>query len=226
MSLSNLLFGFLKKKPVSTVQTSSVKLENLLLAKIPAAAVPYVLRLWAEHPFNFAISRSRKTCLGNYRFKDNQHYISVNTDSNSHSFLVTLIHEIAHQHVTLKAKLFKRRPAPHGVEWKTTFTQLMAPLLTTDVFPEEILKVLKRHMVNPAASSTKDPELVKVLGILEQSEHAEGVVLSEVPTGKVFVFKNKKYKKIENRRTRTLVECIASKKRYTIASYAPIQIID
>ncbi len=208
------------------MQTSAIKLENLLLAKIPATAVPYVLRLWTEHPFNFAISRSRKTCLGNYRFKDSQHYISVNTDSNSHSFLVTLIHEIAHQHVTLKAKLFKRRPAPHGVEWKTTFTQLMAPLLTTDVFPEEILKVLKRHMVNPAASSTKDPELVKVLGILEENEDIDGQVLSELPTGKIFVFKNKKYKKIENRRTRTLVECMASKKRYTIASYAPIQIID
>lgn len=220
------MFGFLKKKPVSTVQTSSVKLENLLLAKIPAAAIPYVVRLWTEHPFNFAISRSRKTCLGNYRFKDNQHYISVNTDSNSHSFLVTLIHEIAHQHVTLKARLLRRRPAPHGIEWKTTFSQLMAPLLTTEVFPDEILKVLKKHMANPAASSTKDPELVKVLGILDQSEHAEAVVLSEIPTGEVFVFRNKKYKKIENRRTRTLVECMTSKKRYTIASYAPIQIID
>lgn len=220
------MFGFLKKKPVSTVQTSSVKLENLLMAKIPATAVPYVLKLWNEHPFNFAISRSRKTCLGNYRFKDSQHYISVNTDSNTHSFLVTLIHEIAHQHVTLKSKLFRRKPAPHGIEWKTTFTHLMSPLLTPEVFPEEILKVLKRHMVNPAASSTKDPELVKVLGILNENGHSEGVELSEIPTGKVFVFKNKKYKKIENRRTRTLVECMTSKKRYTIASYAPIQIID
>lgn len=226
ISLNNLLFGFLKKKPVSTVQTSSAKLENLLSAKIPKAAIPYVMTLWTEHPFNFAISRSRKTCLGNYRFKDNQHYISVNTDSNDHSFLVTLIHEIAHQHVTIKAKLFRKRPAPHGVEWKTTFTQLMAPLLTSEVFPEEILKVLKRHMVNPAASSTKDPELVRVLGILEENEDVEGHVLSELPTGRIFVFKNKKYKKIENRRTRTLVECTTSKKRYTIASYAPIQIID
>jgi hypothetical protein len=220
------LFGFLKKKPVSTVQTSTLKLENLLSAKIPESAIPYVLRLWAEHPFNFAISRSRKTCLGNYRFKDNQHYISVNTDSNCYSFLVTLIHEIAHQHVTLKARLFRSRPAPHGIEWKTTFSQLMSPLLTTEVFPDEILKVLKRHMINPAASSTKDPELVKVLGILDENEDVEGFVLSEIPTGKIFVFKNKKYKKIENRRTRTLVECQSSKKKYTIASYAPIQIID
>jgi hypothetical protein len=102
----------------------------------------------------------------------------------------------------------------------------MSPLLTTEVFPDEILKVLKRHMINPAASSTKDTELVKVLGILDENEDVEGFVLSEIPTGKIFVFKNKKYKKIENRRTRTLVECQSSKKKYTIASYAPIQIID
>jgi SprT protein len=219
----NLLFGFLKKKPVATVNTSSQKLENLLKAKIPASAVAYVLGLWVQQPFNFVSSRPRKTCLGNYRFKDNQHYISVNGDSNPYSFLVTLIHEIAHQHVTVKQKLFRRKPAPHGLEWKNTFSALMAPLLTPEVFPEHILVVLKRHMRNPAASSTKDPELVRVLGIMDD---ADKKVLAEIPSGKEFVFNNKKYKKIENRRTRTLVECTATRKRYTIASYAPIQIID
>lgn len=221
-----MLFGFLKKKPTSVVKTSAEKLENLLLAKIPATAVPYVMHHWTSQPFNFSITKSRKTCLGNYRLKEGQHFITVNGDSNQYSFLVTLIHEIAHQHVTLKSKIFRRKPAPHGVEWKTTFTHLMAPLLTEEVFPEEILKVLKKHMVNPAASSTKDPMLVKALGIFNESETDKGVALSEIPTGKVFVFNNKKYRKIENRRTRTLVECTVSKKKYTIASYAPIQIID
>jgi hypothetical protein len=128
--------------------------------------------------------------------------------------------------VTLKIKVFRKKPAPHGIEWKTTFTHLIAPLLTEEVFPDEILKVLKKHMVNPAASSTKDPLLVKALGIFNESETGNGISLSEIPTGKIFVFNNKKYRKIENRRTRTLVECTVSKKKYTIASYAPIQIID
>ncbi|MDP1812971.1 MAG: transcription elongation protein SprT [Leadbetterella sp.] len=220
------LFGFLKKKPASVVKTSSEKLENLLSAKIPIVAVSYIMSLWKDHPFNFSITKSRKSCLGNYRLKDGQHFITVNGDSNTYSFLVTLVHEIAHQHVALKMRLFRRKPAPHGVEWKTTFSSLMQPLLTEAVFPEEILKVLKKHMVNPAASSTRDPLLVKVLGIFNEKENAEGPILSEIPTGKIFVFNNKKYRKIENRRTRTLVECTSSKKKYTIASYAPIQIID
>ena len=220
------LFGFLKKKPVSKLKPSSVKFESLLQMKIPNAAVPYVLELWTQNPFNFTVSRSRKTCLGNYRYKQNQHHISVNGDSNPYSFLVTLIHEIAHQHVTMKMKLFRKRPAPHGIEWKTTFSKLMEPLLIEEVFPTDILRVLKKHMINPAASSTKDPELVKVLGIFGKEESSDGSILSEIPTGKVFVFNNKKYRKIENRRTRTLVECTVSNKKYTIASYAPIQIVE
>jgi SprT protein len=220
------LFGFLKKKPESVVNTSSEKLENMLSAKIPMAAVSHVMNLWKDYPFNFSITKSRKSCLGNYRLKDGQHFITVNGDSNIYSFLVTLVHEIAHQHVTLKMRLFRKKPAPHGVEWKTTFSSLMQPLLTEAVFPEEILKVLKKHMVNPAASSTRDPLLVKALGIFNETEYSDAPKLSEIPTGKIFVFNNKRYRKIENRRTRTLVECTSSKKKYTIASYAPIQIIE
>ncbi|MCP9754414.1 transcription elongation protein SprT [Lacihabitans sp. CCS-44] len=220
------MFGFLKKKPESVVKTSSEKLEKLLSAKIPIASLPYVMNLWKTHPFNFSITKSRKSCLGNYRLKDGQHFITVNGDSNAYSFLVTLIHEIAHQHVALTAKLFRRKPAPHGVEWKTTFSNLMQPLLTEEVFPGEILKVLQKHMINPAASSTRDPSLVKVLGIFNEKENSDAPLLSEIPSGKIFVFNNKKYRKLENRRTRTLVECTSSKKKYTIASYAPIQIID
>ena len=134
--------------------------------------------------------------------------------------------EIAHQHVTLKHKLFRKKPAPHGAEWKNTFTELMAPLLAPEVFPEDILTVLRIPMINPAASSTKDPELVKVLGILDEKEETDKKALADIPTGNVFVFNNKKYRKIENRRTRTLVECTLYKKSYTIASYAPIQIIE
>lgn len=220
------MFGFLKKKPESVVKTSSEKLEKLLSAKIPIASLPYVMNHWKTHPFNFSITKSRKSCLGNYRLKDGQHFITVNGDSNTYSFLVTLIHEIAHQHVALTTRLFRRKPAPHGVEWKTTFSNLMQPLLTEEVFPGEILKVLQKHMINPAASSTRDPSLVKVLGIFNEIENSDAPLLSEIPSGKIFVFNNKKYRKLENRRTRTLVECTASKKKYTIASYAPIQIID
>ncbi|MCP9768848.1 transcription elongation protein SprT [Lacihabitans sp. LS3-19] len=221
-----MLFGFLKKKPVLVQKTSVEKLNKILLAKIPENAVPYILDLWQHSPFNFTVSRSRKTCLGNYRLKDNQHYISVNGDSNQYAFLVTLIHEIAHQHVAIQQKLFRRRPAPHGIEWKTTFTKLMAPMLDLGVFPEDIHVVLKKHMKNPAASSTKDPLLMKALGNYSQSEIPQGPTLSEIQSGDLFVFNNKKYKKIENRRTRTLVECAVSKKRYTIASFAPIQLLD
>lgn len=215
------VFGFLKKKPPHLLDTSEKNFRRVLEMKIPETAVNYIILLWTASPFNFAVARSRKTCLGNYQFKHQRHYISVNGDSNPYSFLITLIHEIAHQHVTINKSIFRRNPAPHGLEWKTTFSKLMKPMLTESVFPADILNVLKKHMENPAASSTKDQELVKVLSKYSENED-EGHSLEILAKGKVFVFKNKKYRKIEDRRTRTLVECMVSKKKYTIPSFAKI----
>ena len=220
------LFGFLKKKPSVVITTNNLKLEKMLESKIPSESVSYVMTLWKSNPFNFTISRARKTCLGNYRFKNQQHFISVNGDSNPFSFLITLIHEIAHQHVTLNNRIFRKKTDPHGVEWKDTFRNLMHPLLTEEVFPEDILAVLKRHMINPAASSTRDPRLFEILENYSNKNTIEGPKLSELADGKVFLFKDRKYRKLENRRTRTLVECTVSKKRYTISSFIPIQIMD
>ena len=104
------LFGFLRKKPSVIITTNNLKLEKMLESKIPSESVSYVMTLWKSHPFNFTISRARKTCLGNYRFKNQQHFISVNGDSNPFSFLITLIHEIAHQHVTLNHRIFRKKP--------------------------------------------------------------------------------------------------------------------
>lgn len=216
------MFGFLKKKPVISLGTSEQNLRRVLEMKIPSGAVDYILMLWKNHPFNFAVARSRKTCLGNYQYKNGRHYISVNGDSNPFSFLITLVHEIAHQHVFLQKSIFRHKPAPHGTEWKTTFTKLMTPLLSENIFPQDILMVLKKHMVNPAASSTKDQALVLVLSKYSENEDEGGLRLEVLDAGKVFVFKNKKYRKIEDRRTRTLVECVISKKKYTIPSFAAI----
>jgi SprT protein len=194
---------------------------NAFSKHIPDTAVDYVMSLWTEHPFYFKVARSRKTCLGNYMFKNGAHHISVNGDSNAYSFLITLIHEIAHQRVQIHQSLFKRKPSPHGETWKKEFSRLMSPLLTPNVFPEDILEVLIPHMQDPAASTVKDPNLVKVLA--HYSPEKEGIYLSDLPDGEEFLFKGRRFKRIAQRRTRILVECVTSKKRYTIPGIAHVE---
>ncbi len=66
---------------------------------------------------------------------------------------MTYVHEVAHHRVH-KALGFKAEA--HGDDWKGAFQDLMAPLLTNDVFPEPLLTGLKKHMGSPKASSFSD----------------------------------------------------------------------
>jgi SprT protein len=220
------MFGFLNKKPAPIKSVNEDAFRKGFETHLPdKASVDYAMKLWREHPFSFTVAGSRKTCLGNYMYKNGRHYISVNGDSNPYSFLITLIHEIAHQRVKVNQKLFKRPPAPHGDEWKYEFKILMAPLLKGTSFPDDILNVLIPHMQNPAASSTKDPALVRALSVYSPQKIEKGVFLSEVSDGIVFNFNGRNFKRIQNRRTRILVECISSKKRYTIPGVARVEIL-
>jgi SprT protein len=221
------LFGFLKKKPIPKPKVNfEEKFTITLQAKIPAEAVPYVIELWKVNPFSFTMPKTRKSCLGNYRLQNGRHTVSVNADLNTYSFLITLIHEIAHQHVSVNQKTFRKVAEPHGVEWKTTFTKLMQPLLVQpDIFPSDILKVLVPHMRNPAASSMRDGKLVAALKKHDANQMENGELLGKLEMGVAFVFNQKTFKKIENRRTRTLVEDIQTRKRYTIPSFAEVKVI-
>ncbi len=218
------MFGFLHKKPQPVLAPNEDTFRKGFALHIPENALDYVMTLWREYPFNFTVAGSRKTCLGNYLYKNGKHFISVNGDANPYGFLITLIHEIAHQRVQVSRKLFQRAPAPHGTEWKFHFKTLMAPLLNPHVFPEDILHVLIPHMQNPAASSTKDPALVRALSLYSPETTVKGVYLSEVEDGQILHFKGRKFKKIQNRRTRTLVECVNTRKRYTIPGIARVEL--
>lgn len=222
-----LLFGYLKKKPIAKLYISSERFEEIISPKVPIESIAYLVNLWKNEPFSFTITKSRKTCLGNYTFKNKQHLITVNGDSNLYSFLITLVHEIAHQHVTIKYNPKRiKNILPHGVEWKNCFTQLISPLLTNVVFPEDILEILKLHMKNPAASSVRDPNLVKVLNKYSEKENRNSTVLEELQAGTFFLFNKQIYKKIEDRRTRTLVELAKTKKKFTILSHAEVNLME
>ncbi len=186
-----------------------------LQAYIPMGSLEPVLKYIFEHKVQLTITRKRETILGDYRhpYAGKGHRISVNGDLNKFSFLITLLHEIAHL-ITFEKN--GKRVLPHGKEWKLNFGILLKDFATINIFPEDIQKALLRSIANPAASSCGDEKLLRVLkkydlpklGIQLVEELAEGekfvikgnrffergekirkrIKCKEITTGKIYLF--------------------------------------
>lgn len=195
------------------------KMNEILSKHLPESAVIYCLNLWQEQPFSFKVSRTRSSCFGNYTFRDGQHKITVNNDLNIYAFLVTYIHEIAHQRAWLNKG--RRKIEPHGKEWKKAFQDLISPILNNGVFPEKLLLPLSAYMQNPAASSVSYAPLNEALRSFDIGEQT-GVSLLEITDNQWFEFRGTVFQKIEKRRTRVLCLEKKSKRRYTILATARV----
>lgn len=210
--------------PVNTYTPQvAKKMHEMLTKHVPADAVEYCFDLWKEQPFSFKISRSRSTCFGNYIFRDGQHKITVNNDLSLYAFVITYVHEIAHQRAWLGKS--RRKIEPHGKEWKKNFQVLMSPILNPNVFPETILVPLTHYMSNPAASSVSYAPLARALQVFELGEK-NGILLAEVGDNQWFTFRNTVFQRLEKRRTRVLCMERTSKRRYTILATARVDLVD
>ncbi len=196
---------------------NSDKVFTILQSHVPPTSLDYCVALWKESPFELKITKSRQTKVGDFtsrRTKDHPR-ITLNNDLNPFLFLVTYVHEVAHLRVYLR---FGSRVDPHGEKWKTTFTDLMVPLLWESVFPEEILHELRRHMINPKASSFADTDLTQAFRKFDKN--ANQMVLSQVPEGSIFKLQGRYFKKGKLRRTRVLCRELQSRKDYLVPADA------
>ncbi len=206
--------------------SSSQKLKQILAQKLPAAAVDYAVALWEKESFSFKTTATRKSKLGDFRYRRDRQIqtITINADLNPYQFLLTYIHEVAHLHASVK---FGIEIAPHGAEWKSTFQQLMIPLLSTVFFPIDLLIPLRKHMKNPKASSATDLFLMKEMSKYDdKSINQEIVFLSDIKPGNRFLLSGREFEKGETRRTRVLCQEVNSGKKYLIAQLAKVKFID
>jgi len=201
-----------------------VKKESILqkiYAYIPDNAVSKTTELLKENNVCLKISRQRLTKLGDYRSLNNGkiHAISVNENLNKYSFLITLIHELAH----LKAKVnFGIRVKPHGIEWKNEFKQLMSWFQENDIFPEKILNEINRYMINPKASSNSDEKLALALRKYDDIKNGD-ILLIDLPENSVFLTKRgRKFKKGEKLRKRIICKEIKGGRFYLFSPIAEV----
>jgi len=158
--------------------------------------------------------------LGDYRhpFRGRTHQITVNHNLNKFSFLITLVHEIAHLTAWNK---FGRRVLPHGKEWKEEFKIHLKPFIELEIFPHDILLHLNIYSVNPKASSCSDTELVKVLK--KYDDDSDYVHLENITEDSTFKLKNGRTF-IKGKRIRKRYICIdtSTRKKYLISPVAEV----
>ena len=192
------------------------ELTRMLAERIPEASVGYVIELLVCQPVDLVISPPRRTRLGYYRSPGRGrpwHQISVNEDLNPYAFLITLLHEIAHLQV---ARTIRRSVAPHGLEWKASFGQLLKPVVREHNLPDDVAVAIAGMMQNPRASSCADPTLLTALSSYDDNAGAV-VRVDDLPEGSTFrlasgrVFRHK-----QRLRTWHLCEEVATRRRFRV----------
>lgn len=192
------------------------RIQAIMQSHVPPQAVDYCTRLWKESPFELKITRARQTKVGDFTSRNTKAHprITLNNDLNPFLFLMTYVHEVAHLRVYLK---HGTRVDPHGTQWRTIFTDLMIPLLWEEIFPEELLHELRRHMINPKASSFADVRLTEAL---RQFDKVPQVTLAQVPEGSIFKLQGRWFRKGKLRRTRVLCREMQSRRDYLVPADA------
>jgi hypothetical protein len=143
---------------------------------IPVEAVALVLDYLNQYHVHLTITRERKTVLGDYRHatRSSHHRISVNGNLNAYSFLITLVHELAHLVTFMQ---FGNGVQSHGREWKAIYRKLLENFLHLHIFPDDVLGALKKSLHNLPASSCADEGLMRILR--RYDENSNGLLLVE-----------------------------------------------
>ncbi|MGZ3837530.1 MAG: SprT-like domain-containing protein [Flavisolibacter sp.] len=180
---------------------------------LPPGTLEPVMAYLQHFQVHLTVARERKTILGDYRHRTTakNHRISVNGNLNPYSFLITLLHELAH---LLTFEKFGNRVPAHGKEWKGVFGQLLAQFIEHGVFPTDIRTALLQSLHNPAASSCADEMLLRTLKKYdEKKDHL--VFVEAVPHGASFkTHDGRVFRKGEKVRKRFRCEEIRTKRIY------------
>ena len=190
---------------------------------LPERAVGLSIALIKENGVHLKIVDQRVTRHGDYRRMPNgAHQITVNATLNKYSFLITLIHEIAH---LVAFEKYGRRIKPHGLEWKKTFQYLMLPFLRPEIFPTALLPLLANHFRNPKASSDTDARLSLALKQYDPEDKGATYVF-QLPHNSIFRIYNGKLFQKKNKRIKRY-ECVelATGKMYLFQPNAEVELI-
>ena len=185
-------------------------------------AVEEYLRFYKIH---LTVTQHRKSILGDYRHRTHftNHRISVNGSLNKYSFLITLLHEIAH---LLTFEKYGNKVLAHGNEWKIIYASLLKQFIDNKIFPADIEKELMISLRNPAASSCAEDGLIRILRRYDTNRNGYRLV-EEIPLNALFkIDDGKLFKKGERQRKRFRCEEIKTGKIYLFSPVFEVELIE
>ncbi|MEI2738201.1 MAG: SprT-like domain-containing protein [Chitinophagaceae bacterium] len=178
-----------------------------------------------QYKVHLTIAKERKSILGDYRHRTHHanHRISVNGNLNKFSFLITLLHELAH---LLTFEQHSSKVQAHGKEWKLIFGQLLKQFLQHKIFPADIETELLQSLKNPAASSCAEDGLLRVLRKYDAREDAHRLVEELLP-GTLFRIKDGRiFQKGEKLRKRFKCKEVNTGKLYLFSPVYEVEILN
>nr|WP_240155092.1 SprT-like domain-containing protein [Chitinophaga sp. Cy-1792] len=193
---------------------------------MPAGTFEPVMEFIRYHKVHLTVTRERKSILGDYRHPDGHgkgHRISINGSLNKYSFLITLLHELAH--LTTFNKFGNRVPA-HGKEWKSEFSAILAGFVGKDYLPSDVELAVRQSMANPAASSCADEDLLRVLNRYDRKKENHYFV-EQLPLHQLFRTKDGRiFRRGEKIRKRYRCEEVASKRMYLFSPVYEVEMVN
>ena len=131
------------------------------------------------------------------------------------------MHELAHFKVF---QSFGNSVNPHGTEWKKTYKFLMLPFLNNLIFPEDVLRHLALHMINPPATTDSDLNLVVALQKHDLIDDKK-MFLFEIPEKSIFIHNSSKlFVKLYKRRKRYICKELSSGKKYLFSPVSRVKL--
>jgi len=177
-----------------------------------------------QYKVHLTIAKERKSILGDYRHRTHHanHRISVNGNLNKFSFLITLLHELAH---LLTFEQHSNRVLAHGKEWKMIYGRLLKQFLESRVFPADIEKELLQSLKNPAASSCAEDGLLRALRKYDVKENHHQLI-EEILPGAFFKIKDGRvFQKGEKLRKRFKCREVKTGKMYLFSPVYEVELM-
>lgn len=181
---------------------------------LPPGTFEMVVPYFRAHRIHLTLTHERKSVLGDYRIPTKAqpvHRISINATLNQYSFLITLLHELAHLFTWVH---FEAKAAPHGREWKTQFRHLLVPFMGRRIFPSDVEEALLAYLQNPAASTCTDARLYKALYRYDTRRPGYRLVDDIRVNGHFATEDGRLWEKVESLRTRARCRCLTTGKMY------------
>jgi predicted SprT family Zn-dependent metalloprotease len=168
---------------------------------IPEGSASLVFAYLNKYKVHLTITRQRKTVLGDYRHATlfQHHRISINGNMNKYAFVITIIHELGHLITFMQ---YGNSVQSHGKEWKGAYRKILEDFIHLNIFPEDIVKSLKKSLHNLPASSCADDDLIRVLKKYDQHP-TDLLMIEQIHEGQLFRLDNgqvfKRGKKVRKR---------------------------